>query len=383
MSKSTAKKQPKKPVADNRMAWIRNLDALSKQAKRIAPYPVECEFETECHIPGLLSYAEDRILCGALSFEKSQEGLRRYLLRIEYPEGPAAYNFDAQEKGYYFKGGIAEEMLSLFSLFFQSRFYLRATYSGALTKQGLKMRMEHRHRYEPVPTEIHPKVLGDRKDRNFATGLADFLDDVRKLDSKLHGRFMLACWHYARALREIGVDSEMLFIRLVSAIEILSEDLNLPQDQNPLNGVAFDSVVRKGDMSAAQLKQLREILGVTKDGQIQIQKSKKKFVSFVNKYSTGCLTGGNWKAGHLRIKRKDVPKYVGRIYDARSAYLHSGEPMYLSQFMRSPGHWDIDPSLGMIVDNKKFSDKKKLPYTYWFENLVRCCLLNYLKDQTA
>jgi hypothetical protein len=34
-------------------------------------------------------------------------------------------------------------------------------------------------------------------------------------------------------------------------------------------------------------------------------------------------------------------------YNARSAYLHSGEPMYLSMPIKGGERWDTDPTLGM------------------------------------
>jgi gamma-glutamylcyclotransferase len=36
----------------------------------------------------------------------------------------------------------------------------------------------------------------------------------------------------------------------------------------------------------------------------------------------------------------------------------------------------------MIVDNRSFTAGQKVPYTYFFEGLVRQCLLNYLKGNS-
>jgi hypothetical protein len=96
-------------------------------------------------------------------------------------------------------------------------------------------------------------------------------------------------------------------------------------------------------------------------------------------HSSGAFGGGNWKAKHLKIRKERAPAILKAIYGARSDYLHNGEPMYLSQFMGPSRGWDIDPSLGMVADNRRFNPDKKLPYASWFENLVRTCLLNYLK----
>jgi hypothetical protein len=75
--------------------------------------------------------------------------------------------------------------------------------------------------------------------------------------------------------------------------------------------------------------------------------------------------------------RGDLEKELSRIYDARSAYLHDGESMYLSTPFQQ-FNWDKDASLGMYVGKRKFSAKKQLPNVQFFEGLVRHCVLNYI-----
>ncbi len=48
----------------------------------------------------------------------------------------------------------------------------------------------------------------------------------------------------------------------------------------------------------------------------------------------------------MKIRRPDLGKVLKSIYDARSRYLHVGEPMYLSRPMRGGEKWDAEPSLG-------------------------------------
>ena len=81
----------------------------------------------------------------------------------------------------------------------------------------------------------------------------------------------------------------------------------------------------------------------------------------------------------MKIKKGDLPKVLTAIYNARSAYLHAAEPMYLSIPIKGGERWDADPTLGMTIDNREFSADQKLPYAYFFDGLVRHCLLNYLK----
>ncbi|OGL94862.1 hypothetical protein A2348_05235 [Candidatus Uhrbacteria bacterium RIFOXYB12_FULL_58_10] len=54
------------------------------------------------------------------------------------------------------------------------------------------------------------------------------------MPEKFHGRFANSVRLYALALREVGVNDELAFIHLVSAIEILSKSYRLSDAQDPL-----------------------------------------------------------------------------------------------------------------------------------------------------
>jgi len=57
--------------------------------------------------------------------------------------------------------------------------------------------------------------------------------------------------------------------------------------------------------------------------------------------------------------------------------------MFLSRPFKGGEKWDTDPTSGMMVDNRSFSARQKLPYAWFFEGLVRQCLLNYLKGNSV
>jgi hypothetical protein len=360
---------------DNRMLWIRNIEKLEESASP-HNYYAEYEIASECRIPGILNYGNGKILCG-LATSTATYGLYHYFIRFQYvgSQDPI-YNKQANAKGYYFKDGVLGEILSLFSLYFQCRFYLIASYQGELSGTGLKIKIPNDFLYRPCNHKIHPKIF--HNNRNFAVGLSDFLDSIKSLKNNVHQQFALACYHYANALKEVGVDGEMVFIRLVSSIETLLKDFKLRKKDNPLNGAKLSSIFFKNRFSKPQAVQLRQILCVDNGGLIRVERIRRKFIKFMEAYSKGFLHGGNWKAKHCKIMKKDFPKILEAIYDARSAYLHNGEPMYLSQLMGVSYRWDTDPSCGMIIDNRTISKAKKLPYAYWFEDLVRHCLLQYL-----
>lgn len=167
-------------------------------------------------------YADGNLVCSPLSTETFNEGLWLYRLILRFPLGPHAPNRTAS-KGYYFRDGIVGEILALLSLFYRCRFYLiSSVLQPSDPRSGMAIKTEFRYLRVPCDPEIHPPLFEDSR-RNFTDGFSDFLDQVKALEPARHQTFSLACHHYARALKEVGVDPEMVFIRLVSAIETLSK----------------------------------------------------------------------------------------------------------------------------------------------------------------
>lgn len=358
---------------DNRMSWIRNIDKLKNNDS--GSYYCEYEIASECNIPGVLNYQNGMILSSFLTIDKDRNGLHHYTLKIKYAGLEEPYfNREATLGGYFFKDGILGELLAIFSVYFQCRFYLIASYFGELTSSGVKTKTENNFIYVPCIPHIHPPIFSS-KNKNFAKGLSDFLESIKSLDAKYHQQFILACYHYAKALKEVGIDSEMVFVRLVSSIEALSKFFELDKKDDLFKGKKFEDVIKNDVLCNKEKEELKKIFNV--------RKARKKFIRFIENYSTGFFKGGKYRAMHTKIKKARLSKILNAIYDARSSYLHSGEPMYLSQPNRDSykWKWDIDPSLYTIIDNRKISAAKKLPYTYFFENIVRHCLLSFLKDR--
>ncbi|SRR5216684_2576782 len=357
---------------DNRMSWIRNLETLARGRQQ---YTVEYELASECYIPGLLDYGEGKIICAPMSTEQCRDGLWLYNLILEHPLGPHQQNLTADAKGYYFKDGILGELLALMSVFYRCRFYLissrlRPDNPG----QGMTIKKEYPFVRVRCNPGIHPPIF-QSGNKNLVDGFKAFLDLVKALDETLHQTFILACHHYARAVKEVGVDSEMVFIRLVSAIEALSKDTQLTRKDDVLeqNGVA--DLIARSTLPAENKNELQNIFDV--------RKSRKKFIRFVEQHCSGFFKGGNVKARHTKIRKANLAKILDAIYKARSKYLHAGEPMFLSMPMKGGEKWDTDPMFEMIIGNRSFPASQKLPYAYFFEGLVRQCLLNYLKTNSS
>ncbi len=119
---------------------------------------------------------------------------------------------------------------------------------------------------------VHPPLF-QSPNKNLATDFNEFLDTVKRLNPKLHQDFILACHHYARTAKEVGVDSEMVFIRLVPAIEALSiqEALNCKDDAQEER--AINDLLAHSGLPQEQKRNLKNIFNV--------RKSSKKFVRVI------------------------------------------------------------------------------------------------------
>ncbi len=356
------------------MSWVRHIDCV-KFRKKKDQYFEEYEIATECRITGGLDYEKGLISCSFLTFEKDENGLYKYLLRIKsatHGEQNDSRYLDVHKSGYYFKEGVAEEFISLFSLYFQCRFYIVAT--STIFSNGQKHRSERYLKYRRTEGGIHPTIFSD-KTRSFSVGLVEFLDKIRSLPTEFHQDFLWASFQYLQSLRQVSLDTEMVFIRLVSAVEILSKYIDMDSSVDIFSAREIHEIVDVTSLSKEQQDKLKEIFSV--------RNSKLRFVSFIKKYCTRFFKGGKSRAEHCKIRKDALVPTLKTIYSARSAYLHSGESMYLSMplRMKEARTWDTDPSMGMTIDNRSFSGSQKLPFAHFFESLVRHCLLNFLKDK--
>ena len=357
--------------SDNRMGWIRNVETLARESEQ---FTIEYELGSECRIPGLLDYSDGRIICARMSTEESGGGLWLYNLIVHVPRDQHGHNLKAG-KGYYFKDGRLGEMMALMSLFFRCRFYLISSrHLPDDPRMGMTLKREYPFVRVKCNPAIHPPLF-ENPDKNLAVDFKEFLDTVRALDPRLHQDFILACHHYVRAVREVGVDSEMVFIRLVSAIEALCGHMMLDRKDDKLEEKEIARLIKSSNLSPEQKKELQESFNNRKSG--------KKFTRFIEQHSSGYFKGGNFKAKRLKIKRADLGKVLKVIYNARSKYLHTGEPMFLSTPIKGGEKWDTDPIQGRWVDSRRFDAAQKLPYAHFFEGLVRHCLLNYLKANSS
>jgi len=93
---------------DNRMGWIRNLEALNQPQSNSSWR--EFEIASECYIPSGFAYDNGKISCRFLTIKKDKNGLWQYLLRMEYSKKDFLPNDQGTNKGYYFINGPVGEI---------------------------------------------------------------------------------------------------------------------------------------------------------------------------------------------------------------------------------------------------------------------------------
>lgn len=71
------------------------------------------------------------------------------------------------------------------------------------------------------------------------------------------------------------------------------------------------------------------------------------------------------------------------IYRARSGYLHSGDPMYLSPVSQVFPGWHMGASVGQTLQDRSFSKEQKLPCADFFHRLVRHCILARIEEMAS
>ncbi|MFA5100410.1 MAG: hypothetical protein WC547_05970 [Candidatus Omnitrophota bacterium] len=359
-------------ICDNRMQWVLHLEEC-KDAKDGKVYFSEYEICSEVRIPGRLEYENGALQCYLLE-ERDKNGLYTYAIRVKHVEKKFEFNESAySRKGYFFKHGLIGELLALFSVYFQARFYLKATVME-FDSNGHRFRTANDFNYKRPHSFSNFEMFSNQK-RNWAhpDGLMSFLNTIRKINQKYHQGLIRAFHWYAEAIKEIGSDGQLFFIKMVSAVESLLAFTKIPQDSlsRKLEGLISQRLFDKNEEGA-----IRQWL--------ESRLIRRRFAYFLSKYSYGFFAGGKRKAKHCHIFKAELKRYANCIYDARSAYLHNGSPMYLSQnaHAKYDKSWDLDASVGMMADRKKFAANEKLPRSRWFERIVSHCFSNFLQSVT-
>lgn len=330
------------------------------------------EFKTEMNITGIGSARNANFLIGPTveSFVYGSTDLKTYEIKLAYPiDEPLKKRVKQTKNGYCHPFGVSGELGDLLSVFFHTRIYITASSQGQLTEKSIRSRQIQRVIRGNLPRWYITHVIQNNS-KNFLDFIP-FLESLEKLPKNKRQRVMNACTNYNLALQQIGISSEMAVVRLVSAIESLSSELRLTSSEASINAGLFHEVT-KGIEDKDQKLELEEIF--------KTRKSTQKFKKFIKKYSSQYLaTRADIPYG--KITDTTIDTVLSRIYRARSSYLHTGTPMFISE------HWeeskmDMDSTTGMGMGSKWFSESEKIPTLEFIEGLTRHCIIAYIEENT-
>jgi hypothetical protein len=346
------------------MLWIRSMEALSSSSNTNV---VEAELGSEARITGMLDYGNGGLLLRPISYQPDGKGLLKYILRMRHPIGLVGLDPERKPptapRGYFFRGGPLGELIALISLVLRARIFLLSTTSRGDDDIPIN-KVEFPGPLERVDRRVGSVVFDDSP-RNFTIDVGPFLEKVKSIPDKFHLELAIAASRYSNALLRVGEDEELVFVTLVSAIERLA--LNRAIDGDPIAGLADDAMLRTESLSPDVVEELKKV--------IQVRKSRQRFISFVEEYSKGFFDSEPREPAHTQVTPEKLREVMKTIYNARSGYLHNGNPMYLSSGRAAFPQWHMDATLGMHAQDRYFAQKQKLPFADFFHRLVRYCIL--------
>ncbi len=335
---------PTLPPTDNRMLWVRSMESV-EQVPIQSRYSESYELVSECEIRRRLWYRDGLIACSCLGASTYIDGIFTYELKFLLPNYQEERDENdeiisrASSEGY-FSRSRADEIISLLSLFLHTRFFEVQRRIGEHTANSIGVQHGKKFVYLPCRDSNQKKShVFHSKDKDLWP-VAEMLEKVRRLNPDVHQKFYFAISNYADALRLIGFEDEIAYIKLVAAISALASTNTPGQDR-------------------------------------------REFKGFIQKYGIGYFTarpGVEWSW----VNKDNLDRYLDTIYNARSRYLHAGIPMWICEeqdyFSEVGRGYDLGFAIGRISDHRHWDEFDRVPSTLFFEGLVRECLINYLNE---
>ena len=376
-------------IIDNRMRCITYIKELEQYEVPSDNFFIdsatEYEYFSDSRICGVFTIGEKHpITFRMVEFEENEFGYHRYILRIPTIINPTILgtmtneeyskkiidNFDsAREDGYYFKEGLAGELICIFAVCLRARFYLRNQINR--DKNGPSSKMTY-----PVflPSTVSEyKTIFDDKKKNLTSDVIPFFQKVSSLPDKGHFNIIHAFREYHEALKNIGIDHDISYLKLVVAIEGIA---TIEKNDRPSFEEDFPECFKSLQKSKEKLSEISKMW--------ENRGSIKSVTAFFNKY----LLQGNLEFAQTTYvdkvgQQQVIPfkKTVGRIYDARSKYVHEGLQMFISK--NSSGSSPYESILGGVQDRKKISVDEMLPLISYFDNIVNTSLIAYVEKNAT
>jgi hypothetical protein len=276
-----------------------------------------------------------------------------------------------EAEDYYYPGFLIAEIVTLLTLFTRAHFVLERQIRFNADAPLL-------HRFEN-PAKVSTSPVDGRRVR-----LADLSSSFRSLEgmrrferttgaSRLEP-FMLASRFYAlaRAIHETSED--IAYILLVSAIETLTHDFEVPALRLEEIDARLADLLRSSVVDASVLEEIeRRVLA-------QQRRISRRFREFVPAY----LPERFWQDDtrppqeYMRFRdREHLRTYLDRIYAARSKAVHEGAPF--PAFPTAGMNIEVPFYSGVSIGRRQWNEDVLIPSFRGFENVVHHVLVEYLR----
>lgn len=348
------------------MQWVRHLAAFEAGEPTTV---VHADVASEARVTGILNIGSEFLLVGPSTTQRDIDGLYKYDMLVRVPNG-GSYE-PGTRRGYAIQGDCVDEIAALLSLHLQARFYVLSTREGNLSAMGMSRRVERHNTRGQYGVAVDATVFSNEV-RVLDAMTGELFRRVRHLPAQEHLSVALAVTHYAAALRELGVDHDMVFVRLVSAVEAIAAHEEVTDS---LSGYSLADLIRADALDQEMLDDLELALSA--------RKGRLRFTSVLSRGGQSFLANEAREPAHTQVTPDNIADVVGAIYRARSAYLHEGTPMYHSTMGGLNPAWHTDPSVGIQIDQRTFRAKDKLPKASFFHRLVRHCVLEHINERAS
>jgi len=350
------------------MYFIRNKKDVDNPEAEV--HSVEYEVVTDANVIGDLNYGPYRFKIW--EFNDKKEGEERKLC-LGIREVRQLFSDDElfgsqKQPAYYHGGGIADELVSLSSVFLRRRFKITSTV-----------------RHDDNPVMFSNNWRKKWVDKSLIQGqsnleyLSEWLSQVENLESKYHQKFMLAVKMYHQALQAIEEQPDLAYLSLVSAIEVLCQDTKINKPSLGEGGSNKELVKLLNQIEDENLRNKISKAIVDKDRFIS-----KRFVAFIIENIEDDFWDEPGRPQNGRVEPSGLPKLLAKIYDQRSRTLHNGEPfpVYVMDAPREmDGEIEYAPGRGTLI--KTWKQEDYIPYPQFFEKLVNHVLKVFVKKKQA
>ena len=213
----------------------------------------------------------------------------------------------------------------------------------------------------PVPLEI-----------NQVSSIEKVFTDV-EIDSTLQRRLDAVCKFYMLALQNAESNSEVAYLHLITAGEILSSFFQHPKeeifDQTTIADLdIIKNKIEDGDKIAKRISE-------------RLTSVKKKFVkSLLSFLDDSFYKEVESEQEFYHFKPEDIERNISAAYDLRSKYVHTG--VSFGRFIE-PFRYHTDLQLGRpVVDDSEFAKiLEKAPNFTGLERLMRYCILKFMSSR--